>query len=80
MFDPGGGAWGWAIVVGTVLLGLAFAYGMIMAPRRRSTPDGTPPNESPRRRWTVIGAGVLFGLGLLYICWRLLRATPGVAG
>ena len=79
MFDPGGGAWGWAVAVGTVLLGLAFAYGMIVAPRRRATPDGTPGNESPRQRWTVIGAGVLFVLGMLYLCWWLLRSTPGVA-
>ena len=79
MFNPGGGAWGWAVGIGTVLLGLAFAYGMIVAPRRRSTPDGTPPHESSGHRWSVIGAGVLFGIGLLYLCWLLLRSTPGVA-
>jgi hypothetical protein len=78
MFNPGGGAWGWAVGIGTVLLGLAFAYGMIMAPRRRSTPDGTPRNESPTHRWTVIATGVLFGLGVLYLSWLLFRATPGV--
>jgi hypothetical protein len=79
MFNPGGGAWGWAVGIGTVLLGLGFAYGMIMAPRRRSIPDGTPRNESRWHRWTVIGAGILFGIGLLYLCWLLLRLTPGVA-
>jgi hypothetical protein len=79
MFNPGGGAWGWAVGIGTVLLGLFFAYGMIMAPRRRSTPDGTPRNESTTHRWTVTAAGVLFGLGMLYLCWLLLRATPGVS-
>ena len=76
MFNPGGGAWGWAVGIGTLLLGLFFAYGTIMAPRRRSTPDGTPRNESPAHRWSVIAAGVLFGLGILFLCWLLLRATP----
>jgi hypothetical protein len=78
MFDPGG-YWGMAVVAGTVLLGIAFAYGMIVAPRRRQTPDGTPRNETSRHRWGVIASGVLFVVGVMLILYWLLRATPGVA-
>lgn len=37
--DIGGPVWGWAVVILTVVLGAALAYGLVMWSRRSTSPE-----------------------------------------
>jgi type VI protein secretion system component VasK len=37
--DVGGPVWGWAVVIGTAILGLALVYGVVMWSRRSPNPE-----------------------------------------
>lgn len=77
MNDPGG-LWGLAIGLGTLALGLAFAYANMMRARRLAQLDDATGRQDPSDRWRKIGVATLVGLGILIVCYFLFRATPGV--
>jgi hypothetical protein len=48
--DVGGPVWGWAVVIGTAILGLALVYAVVMWSRRSSNPEVNRRREEATER------------------------------
>jgi hypothetical protein len=48
--DVGGPVWGWAVIIVTVILGIALVYGMIMWSRRLKSPEARRVRDNATER------------------------------